>query len=356
MRTTHNHDTAAKCRQCAADNNAPLTLSPEPPTRPKKPTTPPDRRYTKTEQHQLNQAAYAFPTASNDETRYRHQHWHDKRTLVQQALTAAAATPRQLEAFENCGSQCIVEYCKETQRYRTRANHCKNRHCAPCAAAKAAILAANLRDKLEGTVAGQYRFVTLTLKHTATPLADQIKRLYDCFRKLRACATWHNTQKGGAAILEIKWDPKTRQWHPHLHIVSEGRYIAQKLLAEEWHRITGDSFIVDIRPLHSGKDAAHYVSKYVSKGTNDAVWSDIDAATEWITATKGVRSAATYGTWRGFKLLARRADKNAWIPMGTLQTICNEARRGSIRCQQILKCLTEDNQYNPHRKRGHNNE
>lgn len=356
MRTKQPPDRAARRRQQREDSNTPLELQPWQP-KPKKP--PPKKRekpLTKTERHRLNQAAYQFPTAAPEETRFRHQHWCAKRALVLAALIGTNATPRQLEAFENCGSQCVVEFCKATNVYRVRANHCHNRHCAPCAAAKAGILAANLRDKLEAAKDGQYRFVTLTLKHTETPLADQIKRLYTSFGKLRKCATWHTTQTGGCAILEVKWDPKTRHWHPHLHIVTEGRYLAQKTLSDAWLKATGDSMICDIRPLKSGKDAAHYVAKYVSKGTVDAVWTDTDAAQEWILATKGVRSASTYGTWRGYKLLARRPDKHEWHRIGLLSHIYADARAGSQRCKQILACLCQDCQYNPHRKRAHQNE
>lgn len=356
MRNQQQIDTAGRTRAPISVETTPLQLTPWTPKEKPKPPQPLGERYTKDERRQLNQAAYQFPTAFPEETRFRHQHWEAKRALVFAALKAVDATPRQLEAFENCGSQCVIEYCKDTQTYRTRANHCKCRHCAPCAAAKAGILAANLRDKLEGNAVGQYRFVTLTLRHNDTPLTNQIARLYSCFRKLRKCAMWHKTQKGGCAILEVKWDPKTKQWHPHLHIVTEGRYMSQRELAEEWRAITGDSFVVDIRPLSSGKDAAHYVAKYVSKGTVDQVWTDPDAAQEWILATKGVRSASTYGTWRGFKLLARRPDKKEWVHIGLLTTIYADARAGSVRCKQILKCLTEDCQYNPHRRRGHQQE
>lgn len=302
-------------------------------------------------EYRANKASYQFPTATSEEVAYRHEHWKDKRDLVVQALRETGATERQLEAVSNCGSQCVVEYCAETQQFRTRANTCKCRHCQPCAASKAGVLAANLRNRLETATKGQYRFVTLTLKHTDQPLAAQIARLYASWKKLRNCATWHTTQKGGAAILEVKWSPKTRQWHPHLHIVTEGKYLSQRDLSAAWLAATGDSSIVDIRALNSGKDAAHYVAKYVSKGTVDAVWHDPDARQEWVTATKGVRSAATFGTWRGFKLLAKRPETKKWQRIGLLTTILDEAKRGSPAAAKILSHLYRKDQHNPHRRR-----
>ena len=85
----------------------------------------------------------------------------------------------------------------------------------------------------------------------------------------------------------------------HLHVIAEGAYLPATELSAAWHKITGDSFVVDVRSLKSGKDAAYYVSKYVTKGTSVAVWHNIDTAQEWVTATKGVRICSTYGDWRG---------------------------------------------------------
>jgi len=111
----------------------------------------------------------------------------------------------------------------------------------------------------------------------------------------------------------------------------------------------GRQQIVDIRALRSGKDAAHYVAKYVSKGTVDAVWSDPDAAQEWVLATKGLRSCATYGTWRGFKLLARLPDTHVWTRVCLLTTLYHDARQGLSYARITLRALHDQCQYNPHR-------
>ena len=302
--------------------------------------------------HAAYEAAYAHPTADPDELRFRHEHWGPTRACVDATLEAIGTNPRQLDAFRNCGSQCVVCYCKATGRYKLSAACCHSRHCQPCARAKANLLAANLRNRLAEARDHQYRFVTLTLRHTNTPLAHQLKRLTQSFRDLRRTQLWKTTQHGGAAIIEVKWNPDDRMWHPHLHIVSEGDYLSQDQLSSAWHAITGDSKIVDVRALRSGKDAAHYVAKYVSKGTVDAVWSDPDAAQEWVLATKGLRSCATYGTWRGFKLLARLPDTHVWTRVCMLTTLYHDARQGLSYARITLRALHDQCQYNPHRNRG----
>lgn len=270
---------------------------------------------------------------------------------MRQTLLAVGEGERQYSAFVNCGAQCIVEFCADEQKYRLRADYCKCRHCEPCARAKAGLMAANLRKRLETRPKGRYRLVTLTLLHSNTPLVNQIRRLYKSFSDLRNRILWKRSQHGGVAIMECKWDKKTRHWHPHLHCITEGAFMHQRDLAGAWHEITGDSFIVDIRELSSEKDAAHYVSKYVSKGTNGEVWHDRDAAQEWVTAMKGVRTAATFGDWRGFKLLGHDKDERNWTRVSSLREVILAARTGEAWAKGCLQNLIEHLQHNPGKPR-----
>ena len=131
---------------------------------------------------------------------------------------------------------------------------------------------ANLKTKVGESPGNQFRFITLTLRHTDTPLADKLDRLTACFKKLRNSKCWKETQTGGAVMIEVKYDRDTGEWHPHLHIVAEGFFLHHQDLSAAWHAITTDSFRVDIRAIKTTKDAAFYVAKYVSKGSNDDVY------------------------------------------------------------------------------------
>jgi hypothetical protein len=117
-------------------------------------------------------------------------------------------------------------------------------------------------------------------------------------------------------------------WHPHLHIISQGQFYDKRDLTNEWQQCTGDSFIADIRVISDAKSAAYYVGKYITKGTNDAVWNDPDAAQEWVTATKGVRTCATFGKWRGFALTKFVPTTTDWKPIASLVAVQRAAKRG----------------------------
>jgi hypothetical protein len=242
-------------------------------------------------------------------------------------MQSAGASTFELDRFEQCGSACIIERSPSLKRLRLRASYCKSRHCEPCMRAKANKIAANLRAKLEETDHVQYRFITLTIKHNAAPLQDQIRRLYASFKRLRNSRAWKDSQRGGSASLEVKWIPASRRWHPHLHIIAEGRFLHKRDLVTAWLTATGDSSIVDVRLLDSAKDAAHYVAKYVTKGTNGEVWETQSAAQEWILAMKGVRTVATYGTWRGYRLLRGQEQADDWQPITSMIELCRALDR-----------------------------
>lgn len=282
---------------------------------------------------------YYLEPADPIETEHRHASWQDKRRRVRASLARTNAAPLKMQHFDECGSTCYVQYSATLKRHRLSCNTCRNRHCEPCMRARAGRLSLNLVDRLQSRPAGRYRFITLTLLHSDMPLADQIARLYRHFRALRARKSWKKTQRGGAAVLEVKWIAKTRRWHPHLHVISEGAYLDKTTLSKEWHSITGDSYIVDIRKLDRAKDAANYVAKYVAKGSDSAVWFDDAAADEWVVATKGVRACATYGTWRGYKLMSPPIDPGDWHPVGKLTTIITAARANEPWALGVLKSI-----------------
>jgi hypothetical protein len=301
-----------------------------------------------------------------DEEWFRHYNWRDKRKLVRQALHDADTSQAAMDRFNNCGCCCSVEWNATEKRYRVIGSYCHNRHCEPCMKGKSSLIINNLRASLKDRKARQFRFVTLTLKHDkTTPLRAQIKRLYKAWSDLRKTPLWKTSQDGGVATFEAKWvEPKTYTnakgevinsgggWHPHLHIITEGRFLTQRDLSEQWYAITKDSFMVDVRKMSAEKDVAFYVGKYITKGTNDAVWSDPKRAAEWVKAVKGLRTAATFGNWRGMKLLRRtKEEPGQWTHIASLQSLVRRGQQGDLPALELLAKLTQEQMYDPHRKR-----
>lgn len=284
---------------------------------------------------------YRVPQAARCETIFRHGHWKARRETVLNALASAGTGTFALDRFAQCGSGCMIEMTKNGEKVRLKACYCHSKHCEPCMRAKGNKIAANLRSRLGEAPNGNYRFITLTIRHTKRPLADQIKKLYSSFRKMRNYKEWRESQWGGAAMLEVKYDAKTGFWHPHLHLVSEGHFLHKRDLVSMWKKATGDSYIVDIRAMKDSKEVAHYITKYISKGTSPVVWDIASVAQEWILATKGVRTMLTYGEWRGFKLLAVKDDGEEWKPVTTMTALYEAIERNEEWAMRLLIRLEE---------------
>jgi hypothetical protein len=319
-------------------------------------------------------------TLSPDEEWFRHYNWREKREKVRQALLDAGTNTAGMERFALCGAGCQVEYNKAEQRYRLCGSYCHSRHCEPCMKAKSALIISNLRKRLDGAKQGHYHFITLTLAHDKTvALEDMLARLNASYKKLRNTDEWkygqvnadrihaamqrgmkHSKavkemkpkgQLGGAATIEVKWSAKSG-WHAHLHIISEGTAITNHRLKDLWYEITGDSWECDCRQISADKDVAYYVGKYVTKGTNNEVWDNPTAAAAWVKGIKGARMCATFGTWRGFKLLEKtKEEPGAWIHIASLNSLVRQAKDGKEWAMILLLDLSDTCMYDPHRKR-----
>lgn len=288
---------------------------------------------------------------SRTETIFRHSHWETRRERIISIMRRALVNDFRLLRFESCGSDAIVEWSEQLQKHRVRANYCHDRHCEPCMRAKANKIARNLQEKISDRPHVRHRFITLTLQHSDDPLRDQIATLYRSFRKLRSSPLWKKTQDGGAFFLEVKRDinsPANKQrirsglrpqWHPHLHIVSAGRYLNGFDLSAAWLKSTGTSRMVDIRLLRDAREAVHYVTKYITKSTSPDVWRDDEAAAEWLCASRGVRTCSTFGTWRKFRLTQSPPDPKDWVRVDTLQGLIDRVTRGERAAQDLMLLL-----------------
>lgn len=283
---------------------------------------------------------------SGYEESFRHGHWQARRGRVRAAIGRGNPTSIRCIRWDCCGSDARTEWSETLQKRRIRANYCHDRFCEPCQRAKANRIAANLKCRLGEKPKGRYRFVTLTLQHSETDLKEQIKRLYSSFRQLRATKLWKQVSEGGAFILEIKHG-KTG-WHPHMHVIHEGGWLDQNEVSAAWHKITGDSFIVDITAIRDEKETAHYVTKYMTKGTTSDVWDDANLAFEFICAMMGTRTCGTFGTWRKFKLnqIVQRADD--WVLEATLNQWVSRARSGEEHAARIMADLRPPGDFDAH--------
>ena len=270
---------------------------------------------------------------------FRHSGWLRQRRLVRSALVTTGIKPRPLARFDNCGSDpWVVVDSEDSSRLAIHSNHCHSRWCVPCSRERAARIVGNLKVKLNS---GPIRFLTLTMKHSDTPLSDQISRLYDSFRRLRRARFWLDAVDGGSAVLELKHSHRDGLWHVHLHCLLEGRYVRHAAIMAEWWRITGDSKIVDIRPCHHGDHASGYITKYITKPIPASVINKPDRLLELITALAGRRLVLTWGTWRGVRL-SEPLDSTSWKSIASLPVLYRRRDAGDLDAYLILSRLEQE--------------
>lgn len=148
--------------------------------------------------------------------------------------------------------------------------------------------------------------LTLTVKN-GPDLEERQAHLTKALRKLMDRRRYFNAGIRGApytelckaqgAVYTLELTNKGNGWHPHCHmIVLASSQPSQSDLSAEWHRITGDSMIVDVRPITGDPSEGFMeVFKYAVK------FSDLSLEDNWHAAQvlKGKRLLNSFGLFRG---------------------------------------------------------
>ena len=144
--------------------------------------------------------------------------------------------------------------------------------------------------------------VTLTVKD-GPDLAERFKHLHKCQHEL-----WKRKHRGRGSVLdgvegavwsyEVKRGKGSGVWHPHLHMIALCEIPPDaETLSREWHQITGDSFIVDVRPISQDDPVSGFIEvfKYAVKFSDQ---EPADTVHAWETL-RGKRLLASSGCFRG---------------------------------------------------------
>ncbi len=255
---------------------------------------------------------------------------------VRSALQSVFPDSKRLARFDACGDAAwVFQSVKDPSRLKVCSDTCRDRWCRACQRDRSRIIATNLRARLEGI---PVRLVTLTLKHRYAPLRHQVDRLLDCFRTLRQKPLWADSIDGGVAFIEVTYNPETNRWHPHLHILCVGRWIAQSTLSSTWDQITGGSFVVDIRAVRDLDQVASYVVKYATKPMNAALYRHPGKLLEAIRALQSRHLCLTFGSFRGWRLTHQDTDLD-WVNLGSLESFQVRALYGDLEACAVLHAL-----------------
>lgn len=220
-----------------------------------------------------------------------------------------------VEKWEACRRRSWFARNVDTGEVRVFSSSCRLRWCSLCSNARRTWVTGEVARWIQH--ASYPKFLTVTLKHSNAPLLFQINSLYEYFRKFRHAKFFAAGATGGVWFFQIKRSKATSQWHPHIHCIVEGKYMAQRKLSKLWCRITSGSKVVDIRPIRDPAKAANEVARYASAPA-DLVTSKPDDYFEIFQSLHSRKSCGTWGSARSVLLKQPAAkDKDSWRSVGT---------------------------------------
>lgn len=120
---------------------------------------------------------------------------------------------------------------------------------------------------------------------------------------------WTEFARIEGAVGTFEVTEKGKGWHPHVHLIGLAATPPdQRALRAEWEAITGDSFMVDVRPFRANQDPAEgfmEVMKYAVK------FGDLTLEQNWEVAQflKGRRLLFSLGLFRGVEVPESLVDE-----------------------------------------------
>ena len=226
-------------------------------------------------------------------------------------MTAYCKVQRDVKLYNkilNCANYLVFRNYYTIDEVRLHAAQFCKKHlvCPMCAIRRGAKMLKAYLAKYEQVSEGfpdlRPYLVTLTVKN-GDDLSDRMQHLRASMRKMTEAR--RNALKGQLSIEfakssggfhSVEVTNRGNGWHPHVHMI----WLCndkpnQVLLSKEWEAITGDSYIVDVRPLHDPVEGFIEVCKYALK------FSDLSLADNYhaFQVLSGMRLIDSHGCMRG---------------------------------------------------------
>ena len=228
--------------------------------------------------------------------------------------------------LKGCGQFLLFHNYYTIDQIKLAKFHVCNQHllCPMCASIRAARSMNRYLKRIEELMRLNPRLkpvlITLTVKNGES-LDERFNHLTRSFKTL--LARYRDYKKkgrgfnqfckidGGFYTTEYTYNKSTGEWHPHIHIFALlTDWIDQSELAETWHEITYDSYIVDVRRVRRTKE--HGFAKAVAEVCKYALkFSDLSTENTWeaFLTLKGKRLTGSFGSMCGLKIPKSNTDE-----------------------------------------------
>ncbi len=239
------------------------------------------------ESHKGADDAAALPVRLGRYSRAHH------RAIDMASFARSAGDVKTAAKLDRCGHYLVFRDYFTVGKVRLHAADFCGKHllCPLCAIRRGAKLVKSYLERLQ--VVSQAKpelrpyLVTLTVKN-GCDLGERFRHLHHSMGKMTQARRSYLRGKGphvemakavgGVASYEFKRGTRSGLWHPHSHAVWLC-YEApdSEKLSSEWHSVTGDSYIVDVRPIEQADPVSGFleVFKYAVK------FSDLPLGDNW---------------------------------------------------------------------------
>lgn len=188
---------------------------------------------------------------------------------------------------------------------------CKHLLCPLCAVRRASKMVKAYMDRLQVLkgVRGPFNasLVTLTVKD-GEDLSERCGHLFRSVQKLHKARSGKGQKSEASKAFAAVWSYEFKRgsgsglWHPHMHAVwLHDAPLDSRVLSQQWHDITGDSFIVDITPFY---DQENVVTGFLEVFKYAMKFSDMSLEDNWegFEVLGGKRLIASFGAFRGLRV------------------------------------------------------
>lgn len=242
--------------------------------------------------------------------------------------------PDKLSRLQSCRTNAWFIRHNVSGEVRIASNSCKLRWCPLCAQARQNYIASQVSQWFRKV--DYPKLLTLTLRHTSSPLADQVNFLYRCFQKLRKRKFITKRLRGGVWFFQVKKSKDGQAWHPHLHVLIDSDFIDRKKLSQMWAEITLGSTVIDIRAVIDTDRAVQHNARYCA-GPASLVdlqpWERIELHDTFANR----RLVGCFGTAKDISLRpVKPPDSDSWISVGSWDLVVGLAGEDP-RADEILE-------------------
>ena len=199
--------------------------------------------------------------------------------------------------------KCSCSIKQKGEKFTSR--YCGHRWCLICNRIRTAKLINAYEKPLDALTDKQ--FVTLTRPNVpGEKLKSEIDYFYKWWRSMLRVSVKEGLNLSGIRKLEITYNHKRNDYHPHFHLIVEGKEGAKYIL-DKWMQANQTASIdaQDIRDCFSYKDLFKYVTKLTTKiqrGPNEFDYFNPEAIDHIFQTIKGARIYQGFGSVKKVKV------------------------------------------------------